>query len=227
MTPDVVDQGFHALDVTPDGGVVGLGVNGEGVFKTVERSIRLTRFAPDGTVLWAKDYGKGIASGVVSVDGAGFAFLGGDDSLANSAMLVRTDEEGNVLWSKGTGTDAFGLIQLYLVEQTFVLQYVPALLYSALTGNLMQASAERVQDASDAWLLSVVSLDEDRIAVIGRLPISSLGTSLCTNLNCDDGNACTLDFLAEGGTECLHSPIGFPAPCDTGNSCMNGLCVKP
>jgi len=49
---------------------------------------------------------------------------------------------------------------------------------------------------------------------------------LCENVDCDDGNPCTVDRCSASTGQCSHDLVADNTVCGTGKVCVNGACVE-
>jgi hypothetical protein len=105
---------------TADGGYVATGFVTSAA--TYDEDVFLVRFAADGSVLWSRTYGgTGTDCGysVIQENDGGFLIAGSTESYGagfSDAWLLKTDNEGHLLWSQtygGGSSDEFTDIHVY------------------------------------------------------------------------------------------------------------------
>ena len=101
----------HSVQLTTDGGLILAG--GHDTYSTEEGDLWLIRTDGDGNELWSNTFGgtrRDYANSVQQTSDGGFILLGETLSYGagdNDFFLVRTDGDGNELWSKAFGGTSY------------------------------------------------------------------------------------------------------------------------
>lgn len=110
------DDYAWSLDLIPGGGFVLAGETGEaGVYGEGDRDFYIIRFDPEGSPLWARQYGGPKTDrcfSVLSTRDAGFILAGSTTSYGAGdvdAYLIKTDGRGELQWSCSYGEAGFDM----------------------------------------------------------------------------------------------------------------------
>src|SRR6185503_15466714 len=106
---------FENLTETQNGEIAVSGLSGKNVF--------LSRIKADGELLWTKDYDgvSYLGNGLCSTTEDGFVLTaGGTDSaeMSGSLRVIKTDKDGNSIWSKIFSIDKDPLSNQVFVDQS-------------------------------------------------------------------------------------------------------------
>lgn len=150
IASELNSEGF-GMARTPDGGLVLMGSQGTGSFK----DILLVKTDLDGSVIWERSFGgplNDMGRDVIALQQGGYMLIGTTSSFGQgvaSMYVIRTDAEGNELWSRAFGgTSLDGGSSLVQVDDFHVM----------LLGFTESFGA----GYRDQWLLSV-SVDGDSL----------------------------------------------------------------
>ena len=139
-------QGSHAFNsivACQDGGFIATGeVMIDGV-----RSIPLVRIGDDGSILWYQIFGISeisdyqVGMEVIECESGGFAIIGEVDEFNRRALLIRTDDSGNLSWHREIGSVNFFETGQAIIECS--------------SGGFAFTGYRRVEDYSnyDCWLV--------------------------------------------------------------------------
>lgn len=110
------DDVFYQMRRTSDNGFIACGQTKS--FGNTQGSAWLVKFDASGTLQWARQYNDGSANGsiafdVVQLSDGGYAIAGGWNFAPSTAdgMLIRTDSQGNSLWSRKYGRASTDYLQ--------------------------------------------------------------------------------------------------------------------
>jgi len=105
------------------------------------RDFWLVKIDEMGDIIWSQTYGgRGTnnCSSVIRADGGGYIMLGGTDSFGAGAYdfwLIRTDENGDSLWSKTLGGEESDSGKRSFKPTTGVMQLLDKQDHSVLVGR--------------------------------------------------------------------------------------------
>ena len=195
---------LHALDVTPDGDLIGAGRQWTGK----SSRMLLVAISAAGKELWFKTLGNaspGGATGIVKASD-GYLLLGMDDKALDGkpgALMIRTDLAGAAIWQKAYGVGS--------ADKVYRMAPMPG-------GGVAFVGGTKLGDVRP-WIVRTDAWGHNACSKAGKCAAPS--TPLC-----DDANPCTWDGC-DTKKGCTHGPATEGLTCADGKTCTKGVCSKP
>jgi hypothetical protein len=200
------DKGDYPTDIkqTADGGFIICGYSYGGFIDTLTTDIFLLKIDDQGFPMWSNTYGGSLderASSVLVNDDGGFFVAGTTYSFGNapvSALLMRTDDQGNPLWTTVTSTKLYNNYSSICFDQQ----------HNIICAGTANNSTERSQYISiidtAGFVLSNTTTDATAAGfykpIINALYTASNGDFITVGSATDNGNStCNVVRRTSGG----------------------------
>lgn len=170
-----LDDVFYQVRATSDNGFIASGQTRS--YGHAAGSAWLVKFDQTGNIVWSKQYNDGSTNGsiafdVVQLSDGGYAFAGGWNfaPATSEGMLTRTDDQGNVIWSRKYGRVSTDYLQGLIEDGDALLAVGLHINSSFYDGHMLKVNK------SDGTLVWTKSYDGDgRSTWFGKIAKTTAG----------------------------------------------------